>query len=150
MTLKKTQVFIDLDGVLADFEGGFKAAFGFEFKSMNYKDRWELIAAHPNFFGSLQRISKDLVFGFNDTYGSENVHVLSSCPESNFERYTSQKREWTQRNVPELKGMILFSRGGTRKATFMQSKRDILVDDTQENLAAWEVNGGNAIYYNCN
>jgi len=138
-------VFVDLDGVLAKFKLGFYDQFELVWEKVPYRNRWELIASHPNFFGSLKRGCSDLILGMNRIYGEHNVHVLASCPELGFEQYSNQKFNWVRKKVPELKGLILFSRGGTRKTCFMQNKKDILLDDKDYNLAAWKAAGGLAI-----
>ena len=46
-------LFIDLDGVMADFDGAFPAVFGLDHRSLADDDMWLHINGHPSFFRDL-------------------------------------------------------------------------------------------------
>lgn len=48
-----TQVFVDMDGVLFDFDSGYHAAFGIKPDKASDNVDWELVRAYPNFYSGL-------------------------------------------------------------------------------------------------
>ena len=47
------KIFIDLDGVMADFETYFEDYYGFRHDSVSDAEMWKHIGDHENFFGNL-------------------------------------------------------------------------------------------------
>jgi hypothetical protein len=44
------RLYLDLDGVMADFDGTFPAVFGLDHRDMADDDMWLKINGHPSFF----------------------------------------------------------------------------------------------------
>lgn len=139
-----TGLYIDLDGVLADFDAAFPAVFGLDHRSMADKEMWTHINGHPTFFLDLPPCEGALEF-FHDIRKLRPV-VLTACNASNYANVALQKRQWVRRHlgrdVP-----VLPVNGGIHKPLFMHSPGDILIDDYRRNTEAWASHGGRPILH---
>ena len=133
----KPIVFVDMDGVVADFKGHYKECFGSE-----PKDSFTVIQncqSRPNFFRELSVIDKGkaLVELLQDKY----TIVFLTTPMESMPSCRSDKVAWAKENFPEVK-TVLFS---SNKEEFAGSERSILIDDREEVLAPFRDAGGTAI-----
>ena len=143
--MNKPQIFLDLDGVMADFEGHFLNEFGVPHDSFNDSDMWEKINSVQNYFLDMPMMEGATdFFQYLEKY---NPIILTACPRSNYQAAAIQKRKWVRKNLSEYI-MILPILGGKNKAMFMHQEGDILIDDMSKNCNSWSEHGGYAIMHN--
>lgn len=141
---KLPNVYLDLDGVMADFDAHFPALFGVDHKSMLDDDMWSTINGHPSYFRDMPPCP-----GAKEFYRSIEwltPIILTACPKSNYPHVARQKREWVREHLSTT-CQVLPVMGGSSKPLFMQSPGDILIDDFERNTKAWQLEGGFAILH---
>lgn len=140
----KTRLYIDLDGVMADFDKYFLEEFGVESSKLDDPTLWKWINGHGNFF-----INLPLCEGALDFFKSVehmNPTILTACPKSNYAVAAVQKRQWVYKHLSEDITVIPMM-GGKNKCLFMHSPGDILIDDFEKNCIPWAEHGGFAIHH---
>lgn len=146
-----TRIFLDMDGVLADFDGFFLSSFGIATKDVTKKEMWKAIHGHDEFFYNLPMMegAKELLHTARLMRFEGQVQelaVLTSAGSSNFMHVAQQKRRWIHGHMGHDL-MVIAVREGADKAAMVQHKGDILVDDWRKNCEAWEAVGGLAVKY---
>jgi 5'-nucleotidase len=141
---KTMRIYLDLDGVMADFDTHFVDHFGVDPQSLDDDVMWKMINGYHNFYANLP-LMKDALELFNALEG-ENVTILTACPKSNYKNAAIQKRAWVRKHLSESITVIPMM-GGVNKALFMHEPGDILIDDMMKNCKAWEELGGVAIVH---
>lgn len=138
------RIFLDLDGVMADFDAHFPATFGLSHRYLADDDMWRIINAHPTYFLDMPMCRGAREF-FYDIVHLQPV-ILTACPKSAFENSARQKRAWVAMNLsPDLP--VITTRGGAEKPSHMTQPGDILIDDYPRNTHAWAAAGGVAILH---
>lgn len=138
------RIYLDLDGVMADFDAHFPAVFGLDHRGMADDDLWATINAHPSYFRDMP-----VCPGAKQFFGEiEHLSpiVLTACPKSNYAHVARQKRAWVREHLSDAI-TILPVMGGRNKPLFMHAPGDILIDDFERNIKAWEEEGGVAILH---
>lgn len=146
------RLFIDMDGVLADFDNGFVDTFKVEHRNgMPKKEMWDHIYGHDEFFYNLKPMAgfSDLLMAASYLYNTGKVGqlaILTACPKSHFFHVADQKKRWIQKHVSgDI--IVIPSYMSENKPAYIQSKGDILVDDWRKNCEAWEEVGGVAVKF---
>lgn len=138
------RIYLDLDGVMADFDGYFIQQFGVSSDTLDDPTLWRWINGHGNFFRNLP-----LCHGAVDFFKSIqhlNPTILTACPKTNYTVAAVQKRAWVYEHLsPDV--TILPMMGGKNKCLFMHSPGDVLIDDFEKNCIAWREHGGIAIQH---
>lgn len=140
----RPRVYLDLDGVMADFDAHFPATFGLDHRGMADNAMWETINAHPSYFRDMPPYPGAVAF-FAEIKHLDPI-VLTACPSSNYAHVARQKRAWTREHLSK-DIVILPVMGGKNKALFMHAPGDILIDDFRRNALAWEAEGGVAVLH---
>jgi 5'-nucleotidase len=142
--MNSRRLYIDLDGVMADFDKYFIQQFGIESNKLDDTTLWKWINGHGNFFLNLP-----LCEGAIDFYESVrhlNPTILTACPKSNYVTAAVQKRQWVYKHLnPDA--TVIPMLGGKNKCLFMHSVEDILIDDYEKNCIPWREHGGIAIQH---
>jgi hypothetical protein len=139
----KRQLFLDCDGVLADFDKGATAILGMPPRAFEKRHGlgrfWSKLASAPDFYFSLP-----LLPGANQLFEAVkhlDPIILTGLPQGNWA--ADQKVRWAAQHFP-----------GTRIITTMaRNKRnhgkpgDVLVDDMLKHAALWEEMGGVFIHH---
>lgn len=136
-------VYLDLDGVLADFDLHFKNVFGVCPQTLSDKVLWQKINSYDTFFLDLP-LMPDAIELFEFLTDSFDVTILTACPKSNYQKSALQKKEWVREHLCD-KITILPVMGGKNKGLFMHEEGDLLIDDMEKNCIAWRDLGGIAI-----
>lgn len=140
------QVFLDCDGVLADFDKRFYELTGMD--SMDYEDRynaksfWEYIYKVPGgFFNSLEPM-KDAYELF---YGVEkyNPIILTGAPFGNWAE--PQKLVWRDKYFPGIP--MIVCKSSEKRAHMLAGRHNILIDDLEKHKHLWEEYGGTFIVH---
>jgi 5'(3')-deoxyribonucleotidase len=137
------QLFLDCDGVLADFERG--AADVLRMAPRDFQRRhnlgkfWNRIAAAPDFFGRLPVMpdARELFEGVRHL----NPVILTGCPRGGWAE--AQKADWASRHFP---GTPIITCMAIDKCEHCHAG-DVLVDDTLKHRHLWEAAGGIFIHH---
>lgn len=139
------KIYLDLDGVMADFDRYFVEQFNVSNKTLDDNTMWKWINGHGNFFSNLPLCEGAIDF-FNEIKHLD-VTILTSCPKMNYTVAAVQKRAWVYRNLSSTIPVIPML-GGKNKCLFMHSPGDILIDDMfEKNCIPWAEHGGIAIHH---
>lgn len=144
--MSKTQIFLDCDGVLADFdkfitplmpEGG-RAAWN----ELPNKEFWARLEVLKDLFGSLDKMpdADALVAGveaYCEKYGLPAPIILTGKPR--LEKFTQQKLSWRDKHFPHLEMIVCESKN---KRKHMKAKGDIIIDDWERHMQPWIDMGG--------
>ena len=129
-----TQLFLDLDGVLADFDAGAMDLLGVspaEFEARHGRSEfWRRIAKAPNFYGTLPEMP-DARYLF-DAVEHLKPTILTGLPFGNWA--APQKIAWAAEHFPGLPIITCMARD---KHQHMEAG-DVLVDDRENHRAAYE------------
>lgn len=145
-------LFLDLDGVLADFDSGFVETFKVDHRNgMEKKEMWKCIFGHDEFFYNLKPMAgfSRLLAAAQYLYTTgkvQRVCVLTACPKTQFEHVADQKKRWIRSHISE-DIMVIPTYQSETKPVYIQNAGDILVDDWSKNCEAWEAAGGAAVKY---
>lgn len=144
MMTETPRIYLDLDGVMADFDAHFPTTFNCDHRSMADDDMWAQINGHPSYFRDMPVCPGAIEFW--DTIRHMEPIILTACPRSNYAHVARQKREWVRQHL-SCGAMVLPVMGGRNKPLFMHEPGDILIDDFERNTKAWEAEGGIAILH---
>ena len=140
------QIFIDLDGVMADFDRYFFERFGKVCQIMEDDEMWALIDTHePDFFYNLPMMP-DAIEIFAKALEYTNPIFLTACPKHTYHNAAEQKKAWVRKHICQ-NTLVLPVLGGINKRCFIQKQGDILIDDFEKNINAWTENGGYGILH---
>ena len=117
MNMTQTKLFIDMDGVLADFVGAVTSHP--DYKEGTPLDSFDVFEDLKPIDGALEAVYKIIDSGKYD------VFVLSTAPWDNPKAWMD-KRIWIQRHLPELKKRLILTH---YKDLCCGSENDIIIDD---------------------
>lgn len=148
------KIYLDMDGVLADFNRGVKELCHMEPVDQMHSTPeetdalWKAIAKVPHFYDQLQPIpgAVDLFQKLYERYGDQ-VEILSGIPKPKRHVMNAgeDKIRWAHRMLsPTLKVNIVYRE---EKPRYCHGKEDILVDDYEKNIREWNEMGGTGILY---
>jgi hypothetical protein len=137
------QLYLDMDGVLADFDKRATAILGMfpaDFEARyGAKAFWSILQDSPEFYNSFSMMI-DAPF-LLDAVSHLKPVVLTGVPLG--EWAAPQKREWIKRMIP---GTPVITCRSKDKAQFC-SPGDVLVDDRTEYKHLWEAAGGTYVVH---
>ena len=136
-------LFLDADGVLADFDAGARALLGMsprEFEGGHGKrEFWRRIADACNFYATLPEMpDARLLF---DAVAHLNPTILTGLPIGNWA--APQKIRWAAEHFPGTKIITCMARDKYRH----MASGDVLVDDREDHRAKWEDAGGTFVHH---
>jgi 5'(3')-deoxyribonucleotidase len=135
------QIFLDCDGVLADFNSFFFQIFNQDPRvaelSLGTAEFWRRIKNHGSFYRDLPLIPDALEL----YHGVRHLDpiILTGCPEGGWAE--SQKVEWANEHFPGVKMITCRSREKRRH----MKPGDVLIDDYIAYQDLWEEAGGDFI-----
>lgn len=138
------RIYLDLDGVMADFNHHFPATFNLDHRNLASKEIWAKINAHPNYFLDMPPCLGALDF-FQSIERLQPI-VLTACSKDNFENNARQKRAWVHKHLSPTV-TVLPVHGSRFKPMFMHAPGDILIDDYESNIGGWNAEGGIGIHH---
>lgn len=148
------EVYVDMDGVLADMFGEVAAHHGVKHwrdaRKVRRKQQSKIdkLCKKPGFFKNLPPLPNagKLIRGVLKI--AEDYNILSSPVLSCVEQSTREKAQWLQRhlknNPPRA---VLFDHEKFKFAKQADGTPNILIDDYETNIKLWEANGGIGILY---
>ncbi len=146
--VKVRQLFIDMDGVLADFESGLSDILGYKVDLKAVKDVYddrkrEVTAKH--LFRNLKPLPdawKLIDWALNSGIHTE---ILTAAGTVNRSLVCKDKIEWVREHCTD-KWIIIPTFKGSQKAAFAH-KKAVLIDDRQRNIDCWVEAGGIGILH---
>lgn len=136
----KLQVFLDLDGVFADFDARVKRLTGKHPNQLTRDKLWQAVNADKRFFAELELIEGCMLL-WEATRDLEPI-FLTGAPTSQV--FQEQKREWVAR---------IFGREFMVHVVPKKLKQEfsgphkVLIDDTPQNIEQWIARGGYGILH---
>lgn len=141
----KSEIYVDMDGVLADFFGEWKKLVGKDWRELE-KDEIE---------PALKKIRDEDEFWLNIPLTSNAKNLLNiikkvkgdykilSSPLANDPNSEPHKREWIKKNLDFFPPTeVIITKDKAKYATNPDGTPNILIDDYGVNIAAWESAGG--------
>ena len=140
---KESEVYVDMDGVLADFFGAWKKLVGKDWREIkdldsalqkirDKDDFWLNIPITPNAMNLLGLI-KQLKGKYN----------ILSAPLPNDPNSEPHKRQWIEKNLSAFPpSKVIITSNKSVHATQPDGTPNILIDDFGKNIAKWEAAGG--------
>lgn len=152
MKEKRPEVYLDMDGVLADFFTEYAKLAGIT--SGNYRDippaktdptLQKMVGT--DFFARLPKFpsADELVKMTVKLFG--RYHICSSPLRGDFENSEAQKKVWIQKHLRPAPVDIIITPNKAKYAKQPDGTPNILVDDRGSNISAWEAAGGIGIKY---
>lgn len=153
----KIQIYMDLDGVMANFDGGFekitkKSPTEFE-NSSEFADKkaaakafWKVIDSTPTFWENLDVLPGSITLWkyILQTYENPAPVVLTAGPQSSLRG----KSLWVKKHMSSDTKMILAKKGSIKYEYILSSEirtLHVLIDDLKINIDNWNNSGKNHI-----
>ena len=145
---KIRQIFLDQDGVLADFESGLTKALGYK---VDLKDKKDVYDAEKRKL-TAQRLFRNLdplpdAWKLVDYCMNSGIHteILTAAGTVNRTLVIRDKIDWIRRYISPY-WIIIPTFKGSQKAAFAH-KKAVLIDDRQRNIDTWVEAGGIGILH---
>lgn len=143
------KIYLDMDGVLTDFEKKYEELFGVrpvevKHRTKHFWENWEEFVKGGNFVHLEKHKGADKLLNFVNSLGVPVEILSSSGGEKNHEYVTTQKIAWLCNNGIPFKANIVA--GGAKKAMYA-APWNILVDDTEHVVEKYRAAGGTAILH---
>lgn len=143
-------LYLDMDGVLTDFNKRYAELFGQSAadsrERKEFTDHWRIFIEGRN-FATLEwwHNGKELL-SFVDTLKDVNIEILSSSGGHRYhEEVTAQKKQWLSDNNIKFKQNI--TPGSRLKSGYAKGSQTILVDDTDYVIEGFINKGGIGILH---
>ncbi|HVF36702.1 MAG TPA: hypothetical protein VNA29_02025 [Sphingomicrobium sp.] len=138
-----SQLFLDCDGVLADFDAGAKAVLGMlprAFEERHGKrEFWRRVARAKDFYATLPLMPD--AHELFDAVAHLDPVILTGLPLGNWA--APQKVRWAAEHFPGTRIITCMARDKFRH----MSGRDVLVDDRSDHRDKWEAAGGTFVHH---
>ena len=158
MANSKPIVYLDMDGVLADFFGGVEFLYGVEHwkeltndKTKDLKKQVIDRITGTDFFAVLPKFpTADALIDMVKKFTGGNFSINTSPLRGDHENSAKYKKVWIANNIETPDNIIVTG----RKETYAKDKGtgtpNILIDDRPVNIQRWQAAGGYGILYQAN
>ncbi|MBN2344265.1 MAG: hypothetical protein JXX29_11900 [Deltaproteobacteria bacterium] len=138
-------LFLDLDGVLVDFEKGVETLFHKPIDTIPPKQLWPRLARTPDFYNQLDWMPDGRVLW--EACKKNSPVILTGLPIGKWAE--PQKRHWCERELgPDVEVLTCLSRNKAKVARARDTERiPVLVDDREKLKAPFEEMGGVFIHH---
>ena len=136
MTNRPT-IFVDMDGVLADFDGGYEQMLGVRPSIINDNVDWQAVGQVDDFYERLPPMPD-----FDDLWGGIECFrpiILTGVP-SSIAVAAANKRAWVDRHISPAQPMIACP--SKDKSLHIRNPGDVLIDDWEKYRSLWLQRGG--------
>jgi 5'(3')-deoxyribonucleotidase len=141
---KTPDVYVDMDGVLADFFGAWAKLDGKDhYKDIdNPQQKLQLVRDHPTFWIELPVLSgAGKLLGAVKKYAGK--YKICSTPLTGDPNSEPQKREWVKKHLHAFApNEVIITHNKAAHAKQSDGTPNILIDDFGKNIKAWEAAGG--------
>ena len=154
----KPIVYIDMDGVIADFFGGVEKLYGVRhWKELNADNKLDLKQEVINrisgtdFFATLPKFesSGELISMVKEFTGG-NFSINTSPLRGDNENSAKYKKLWIQNNIEQPDEIVITGRKESYAKDKASGTPNILIDDRPVNIQRWQGAGGYGILYQAN
>ena len=158
MTEKQPVIYLDMDGVIADFFGGVEKMYGVkhwkELTSVKTGGdlKQEVIdrITGSDFFATLPKFpTTDSLIQLVKSSTGGRFSILTSPLIGDHENSAAQKKVWIAKNIEQPDEVIVSGRK-EKWAKQKDGTANILIDDRPVNIERWEARGGFGILYQAN
>jgi len=133
---KGMKLYLDMDGVLADFDLGYERAFGVRSSKLLDNVDWQAVRNIPNFYRDLPPMADlDILWSFAKKFSPT---VLTGVP-SSVDEAPSNKIAWVKKHLGNDIPIICCR--SSEKCNYAKPG-DVLVDDWEKYRHKWEGVGG--------
>lgn len=151
-----SRIYLDMDGVLADFEKGVQDLCHMEPLSQNGKRRspkqddlmWDAIRKTGHFYDRLELMpgAKELFGLLYGKYGTR-CEILTGIPRKERGVATAEqdKRNWTRRMLSDTIKVHTVNR--KEKQLYCTGPETVLIDDREKTILEWQALGGTGILH---
>jgi hypothetical protein len=158
MTDAKPTVYLDMDGVLADFFGGVEKMYGVEHWKQLTNDKTKDLKKEvidritgSDFFATLPKFSTaDGLIDMVKKFTGGNFSINTSPLRGDHENSAKYKKLWISNNIEQPDDIVVTG----RKESYAKDKGtgtpNILIDDRPINIQRWQAAGGYGILYQAN
>ena len=141
------EIFVDMDGVLADFFGEWAKMDGKDhYKDMANKEaKLHLVKNHPTFWIDLPVLPNagKLLGYIKKNYGH---YKICSSPLAGDPNCEPQKRAWVNKHLQGFPpDQVIITENKAAYATQADGTPNVLIDDFGPNISSWDAAGGIAI-----
>jgi 5'(3')-deoxyribonucleotidase/phosphopantetheine adenylyltransferase len=156
---QKPTVYVDMDGVVADFFGGVEQMFGVKhWKELTSKLsggdlKQEVIdkITGSDFFAHLPKFNTaDQLIEMVKNFTGGSYSVLTSPLIGDHENSAEQKKVWIRKHMPNPDAVIVTGRKESYAVNKQTKQPNILIDDRPVNIERWTGRGGYGILYQAN
>ena len=158
MTDAKPTVYLDMDGVLADFFGGVEKMYGVEHWKQLTNDKTKDLKKEvidritgSDFFATLPKFpTADGLIDMVKKFTGGNFSINTSPLRGDHENSAKYKKLWISNNIEQPDDIVVTG----RKESYAKDKGtgtpNILIDDRPVNIQRWQAAGGYGILYQAN
>jgi hypothetical protein len=148
--MKHRRLYLDMDGVLANFDKRAEAILGtnniYKYEFIWGPEKfWTEINKHEDFFLSLE-LMPDAYELYTAVYHLDPV-ILTALPKTGAERVRSQKEAWVELNLSINGKVPKVIACKTHEKPLYCLPEDVLIDDRAVNRDAWRKAGGHYIVH---
>jgi 5'(3')-deoxyribonucleotidase len=135
--LNKRTLFVDMDGVIADFRRGYEIQIGHSLTQFSDHVDWKAVRNTKHFFRNLPPMPDlDILWSGIAKY---NPIILTGVP-SSVPEATANKREFVDKHFGKDQPMIACQ--SKNKFMHMRNPGDIIIDDWEKYMHVWINHGG--------
>jgi hypothetical protein len=147
-------VYLDMDGVIADFFGAIKARFNVDhWKSLNDREAAFASLKYTDWFNTLPKFAEsNKIVSFVEDITHGDWGICSSPLRGDRDNSAYWKRRWLEDNLyvpPLIENMIFTSNKHKYAWNKLTRKPNILIDDRPDNIRRWIEAGGIGIVFQC-
>ena len=158
MANAKPIVYLDMDGVLADFFGGVEFLYGVEHWKQLTNDKTKDLKKEvidritgTDFFAVLPKFpTADALIDMVKKFTGGNFSINTSPLRGDHENSGKYKKLWIQNNIEQPDEIIVTGRKETYAKDKASGTPNILIDDRPVNIQKWQAAGGYGILYQAN
>lgn len=142
------QLFLDCDGVLADFDKRYHQLAGTpsrEYESTHGADNfWDIVNRDEEFFYNLE-LMPDALELVDAVRHLDPIILTGGSTKTDAHRTKEQKERWAALHFPGVP--VIVTRSAIKYQAMHPEKHNILIDDWTEYKHVWEENGGTFIHH---
>jgi hypothetical protein len=143
-----TKIYLDMDGVIADFDHAYIARFGITpaeaDRGKEFYKHFDEFIAERDFANLLMMQGAEELIAYLRTLSIPTEILSSTSSEKRHAPIAEQKTEWLQRHGIDFKINLV---PGKRFKKDYSNPESILIDDTEQNINQWREKGGIGILH---
>ena len=158
MTDGKPIVYLDMDGVLADFFGGVEKMYGVEHWKQLTNDKTKDLKKEvidritgTDFFATLPKfVTADALIEMVKKFTGGSFSINTSPLRGDHENSGKYKKIWISNNIEQPDEIVVTGRKESYAKNKASGTPNILIDDRPVNIQRWQAAGGYGILYQAN